>query len=201
VTSDPPQRRGSPDYNKSAEDAPPVDVDSDDYGPTPAPPSTLSQRPGVANPSFADLVERDESRASDSALARADLRHERAADRKAQKAALDDLVPRAEPGTRERQLEKRREVGAANREFRDARGGGEVEVPEGELLGGDEGVKQMRKEEERKKNERELRREEILRARATEREERLTGLREKEEKTMEMLRALAKERFGAGGVQ
>jgi len=75
-----------------------------------------------------------------------------------------------------------------------------VEVPEGELLGGDEGIKRIRKEEARKKNEREVRREEILRARAAEREERLMGLREKEEKTMEMLRALAKERFGAGGV-
>lgn len=73
-------------------------------------------------------------------------------------------------------------------------------MAEGELLGGQdggvEGVRRLRKEDERKKNEREVRREEALRARAAEREGRLAGLRDKEEKTMGMLRAIAKERFG-----
>lgn len=62
--------------------------------------------------------------------------------------------------------------------------------------GGLEDYKAKKGEMERKKNEREIRREEMLRARAAEREERLTVHRAKEEKTVEMLKALAKERFG-----
>lgn len=54
----------------------------------------------------------------------------------------------------------------------------------------------MRKEEERRKSEREVRREEGIRARQAEREEKLAALRGKEERTMDMLRAIARERFG-----
>lgn len=61
---------------------------------------------------------------------------------------------------------------------------------------GIDGYKKQKKEGERKKNERELRKEEIMRARAAEREERVAELRGKEEKTMAMLRAIARERFG-----
>lgn len=49
---------------------------------------------------------------------------------------------------------------------------------------------------ERKKNDRELRKEEILRARGEEREERIREYRVKEEKTMSGLVALARARFG-----
>ena len=49
---------------------------------------------------------------------------------------------------------------------------------------------------ERKKNEREIRKEEILRARNEEREERMREYRAKEEKTMAGLVALARARFG-----
>lgn len=48
---------------------------------------------------------------------------------------------------------------------------------------------------QRKKNERELRREQILQARIAEREERMQAAREKEEKTMAMLKQLAAARF------
>lgn len=80
-----------------------------------------------------------------------------------------------------------------NREFRDARGGGDgvAEVAESDLMGtggGADDLRGMRKEEERKKNERELRRDEIMRARALEREERMAVVRQKEDKTMEMLK-------------
>lgn len=75
-----------------------------------------------------------------------------------------------------------------------------AEVGERELLGdeegGIEGYKRQKQEMERKKNERELRKEEILKARAEEREERLRAYRDKEEKTMSGLMALAKARFG-----
>lgn len=110
----------------------------------------------------------------------------------------DEIAPRAEPGTHERRMEKRREAASANREF--ARGGSPVEAaPEAELLGGEndlEAFKKEREREQRKKNERELRREEMLRARAAEREERLQRYRQKEEETMGWLKALAKQRFG-----
>lgn len=129
---------------------------------------------------------------------RDDIRFERKQDRKSQAAALDELVPRADPGTRERQLEKKAEVNATMKSFRE-RSPGAVEVPDAELMGGGDGVgeyKKTIKEFERKKNEREVRREEILRARMAEREERLSEYRQKEDGTMDMLKALAKQKFG-----
>jgi hypothetical protein len=85
------------------------------------------------------------------------------------------------------------------RVFREAGGPGEVELPEVELMGGDGGAEDLKRakaELQRKKNEREIRREEILRARAEEREERVREHAAKEEKTMAMLKALAKQNFG-----
>lgn len=130
---------------------------------------------------------------------RDDIRDARRLDRKSQKEALNELVPRAEAGTRERQLEKKQEVNATMRAFRDKETGAVEEVPDTQLMGGDDGIdgyKKEKKEYERKKNERELRKEEMLRARMAEREERITEYREKEDKTMAMLKALAKQRFG-----
>lgn len=132
-------------------------------------------------------------------LARRDeFRYERKLERKAQKEALDELVPRADAGTRERQLEKKKEVNEKMKSFRE-RSPGAAEVPDAELMGGEEGTgefKKIKQELERKKTERELRKEEMLRARMAEREERLSEYRAKEDTTMEMLKALAKQRFG-----
>ena len=130
-----------------------------------------------------------------------DLRYERKLDRRVQKERLDDMVPRAEAGTKERQMEKKREKADSNRAFASMKieGDGVADVPENELLGdegGIEGFKKRKAEMERKKNERELRKEEILRARAEEREERLRAYKEKESQTMSGLVALAKARFG-----
>lgn len=113
----------------------------------------------------------------------------------------DEIAPRAEPGTHERRMEKRRETAAANRDFAQTqRGGSPTEAaPESDLMGGGddlEAVKKARERDQRKKNEREIRREELLRARAAEREERLQKYREKEDETMGWLKALAKQRFG-----
>lgn len=122
--------------------------------------------------------------------------------RTAMKELEEEIAPRAEPGTHERRLEKRREAAAANREFAQAkRGGSPVEaVPDEDLMGGGdndlEALKKQREKVQRKKNEREIRREEMLRARAAEREERLRKYRQKEEETMGWLKALAKQRFG-----
>ncbi len=134
----------------------------------------------------------------DGLASRDDIRFARKVDRKEQKAALDELVPRAEAGTRERQLEKKKELNEKMKSFRE-KSPGAVEVPDTELMGGGDGVEEFKKTKqdfERKKNERELRKEEILRARQAEREERLQEYRAKEEGTMEMLKALAKQRFG-----
>jgi hypothetical protein len=136
------------------------------------------------------------------ALARIeDVRSKRKAERKLQKEALDELVPRAEAGTFERRLEKKATVNATMKSFRE-RSPGAADVPETELMGGGDGIsdfKKQKQEYERKKNEREVRKEEILRARAAEREERLLEYKEKEDKTMAMLKELAKQRFGSGG--
>ena len=129
-------------------------------------------------------------------MARLDLRHERRVDRKAQKEALDELVPRAEPGSRERQLEKKKELNDKMASFREKSPVDEVD--DSTLMGGGgESLAQKKAALERKKNDRELRREQILKARIAEREERVQGMREKEERTMAMLKTLAAKQFGA----
>jgi hypothetical protein len=136
--------------------------------------------------------------AEDGLTRRDDIRFERKLDRKEQKAALDELVPRAEAGTRERQLEKKKELNEKMKSFRE-KSPGAAEVPDAELMGGGDGIESYKKQKEvfeRKKNERELRKEEFLRARQAEREERLQEYRAKEEGTMSMLKALAKQNFG-----
>jgi hypothetical protein len=70
----------------------------------------------------------------------------------------------------------------------------DVELDDSTLMGdggGSDGFKQRKAALERKKNDRELRKEQLLRARIAEREERLQQHREKEEKTMAMLKQLA----------
>lgn len=180
------------------------DSGGDEVGPPPPPKMRGRPGAGASNATFSDLTMRDEQHAEDAANARGSIRAARKEDRALQKSRLDELVPRAEPGTKERQLEKKRENAAAARGFRDAKGGpGEMEeVGEGQLMGGVEGreeVREMRQKEEKKKTERELRREEVWRARQAEREERLEGLRAKEDATMAGLKAIARERFGGGG--
>lgn len=184
----------------TAENAREDSDDSDDDGYGPALPDN-ARRSGPAIPGLQDLQHRQELDDEDRAVHRASLRHERKDDRKQQSQRLDELAPRAEPGTRERQLEKKREVAASNRTFAESKDGGAEEVAEGDLMGDDgvDGYKRKMKERERAKSEREVRKEEVLRARMAEREERLAKQRSKEEKTMEMLRGLARERFGAGG--
>lgn len=106
--------------------------------------------------------------AEDEMAAREDLRHARKLDRKEQKERLEELVPRPEAGTHERRMEKKREVNEKMRSFRDKSPGAGDEVGESDLMGGEDGIsayKAKKKEMERKKNERELRREEVLRVR------------------------------------
>lgn len=113
-------------------------------------------------------------------------------------------MPRAQPGTRERQIEKKREIADSNRTFAAAKeAGGDAEIRDSDLMGGDDlsELKRMKKEQDRRKTEREIKREEILRARMAERGQKLKAIRDKEEKTMNMLKEIARDRFGDGNVQ
>lgn len=173
--------------------------EDDDYGPPPPPgPVNNSSRKGPGIPSLSELALQREDAAQDRLAHVMDVRLARKADRTAQKEALDELVPRAEPGTRERKLEKKAAVNDKMRSFRD-KGDAIEEVDDGELMGGGDGISEFKKavaNQQRKKTERELRREEEARARAEEREAKLTEWREREEDKMKSLKELAKARFG-----
>ncbi|KAF2644975.1 hypothetical protein P280DRAFT_504449 [Massarina eburnea CBS 473.64] len=190
------KRRASPAYGAEPQS------DDDDFGPAPPPGGVRRGGHGPTIPGFDDLAVRNELRDEDRAREHSDyvddIRYERKQDRKAQKDRLEELVPRADAGTRERQLEKKRETTSMMKGFGDAKEGGDVEMGDADLLGEDgiEGHKKQKAEMERKKSEREIRREEIMRARVEEREEKMAERKAKEAKTMEYLKAIAKERFG-----
>ncbi|KAL8938692.1 MAG: hypothetical protein Q9216_003752 [Gyalolechia sp. 2 TL-2023] len=174
-----------------------------------APPPAMARRgkqSGPSIPNFQDLQERRELAHESSLQDLSLLRQARRSDLGLQKQRLEDLAPpRALPGTKDRQLERKADLRASNNSFANAKSDNTfAEMAEADLMGGgeggeEEGVDGFRKkkaEEERKKNDREVRREEILRARREEREERVRAYRDKEEKTMEGLVALARARFG-----
>ncbi|ROT36648.1 hypothetical protein SODALDRAFT_335752 [Sodiomyces alkalinus F11] len=180
------------------------DEDDDDMVP-PLPPTIRSGsgRPGPKIPTLDDLAAQRDERVSEAQAGREkgieDIRAARARDRKEQKERLEELVPRADPGTRERRLEKRAAVNEKMRGFREGSPGGDAAVGDGELMGEGGGLDELRREkarEERRKTERELRREEIARAKEAEREERVRLWREREEGTMKGLKELARQRFG-----
>lgn len=188
--------------------------EGDEYGPA-LPSSALTRklpeqstaRHGPSIPYLHDLQVKREMAAEDAAEAHKmgveSVRHERRAERRVQKERLDEIVPRAETGTRERQLEKKRERGESNRAFAaSAHDNADLEVKDSDLMGDGGGIddlKRIKQVEERKRSEREMRREENLAARRAEREERVQIMREKEQKTMSMLQELARARFGGGG--
>ncbi|KAF2198348.1 hypothetical protein GQ43DRAFT_338712, partial [Delitschia confertaspora ATCC 74209] len=173
-----------------------AESDSDDF--TPALPRDISMRRGPAIPGLDDLKLRNELREEDRALQIDDIRYERKKERNTEKERLEELVPRGDPGSRERQLEKKQEVTSKLQDFRDAKEAGEVEVPEADLMGDDgiEGYKKQKQAYERKKTEREIQKEERIRAKEAEREARLAGHKAKEASTMEYFKQLAKARFG-----
>ncbi|GLI73321.1 hypothetical protein PoHVEF18_001536 [Penicillium ochrochloron] len=208
-----PTDRASPDYGRGEASrgvgamVPQAGDDEDDeeeYGPTlPVPGSARDVTySGPTIPNMQDLELKRESAIEDAIAAREDSQQQYRSELRSHKAEVrhieDEVAPRAEPGTRERQLEKRREAAAANRAFANARGGSPEATPDAELMGDNDfaSLKKEKEKEQRKKNEREIRREEIMRARAAEREERVQKYREKEEETIGWLQQLAKQRFG-----
>ncbi|KAJ4315316.1 hypothetical protein N0V94_006012 [Neodidymelliopsis sp. IMI 364377] len=195
-----PAKRPSPEYSQPAPASP--QSSDDDFGPAPPTHMARASGHGPTIPRFDDLTHRNELRDEDYVRDRSthadDVRYERKAERKTQKERMEELAPRADPGSRERQMEKKRETTSTLQSFRDAKEGGDVEIGESELMGDDgiDAYKQKKKADERQKNEREIRREEVARARAAEREEALSARRAKEAQTMDFLRQLAQERFG-----
>lgn len=182
--------------------------DEDEYAPpmppaassTRQPPATsaLDPKPGPTIPSLQDLELRRTLQAEVEEDRITTLRLSRLSDRAEQKERLDEIAPRAEAGTRDRQLEKRKLTNQAMREFAGARESGEMaEVADPELLGGGaDDYRRMLGNLRQKKTEREVRREEEVRARNAEREERFRGYRTREEETVERLREMARQRFG-----
>lgn len=182
--------------------------DDSDYGPA-LPPAEGEHRltsgrhhkSGPAIPSRADLDERRALEDDDRDAERSALRLARRADRAEQRERLEDLVPRAAAGTRERKLEKKKELNEKMRGFRDRSPGGEVNDDE---LMGDDGASRRSTQDKKKEAEEaaakrtfwQLRREEEQRARDQELEERRMQYRAREEETMDMLRELARQRFG-----
>ncbi|KAL4906109.1 hypothetical protein BDW74DRAFT_177137 [Aspergillus multicolor] len=182
------------------------EVDDDDYGPMPQYGPSRGRAPGPAIPTMQDLELRRETAIEDAMADRYDTRQQHRAEIRSHKSTVrymeDEVAPRAEPGTHERRMEKRREAAASNKAFADSRRGDSPTegAPDDELMGSGENdlaaIKSAREREQRKKNERELRREELLRAKTAEREERVRQYREKEEETIGWLKTLAKQRFG-----
>ncbi|CVL00249.1 hypothetical protein FPRO06_08398 [Fusarium proliferatum] len=172
--------------------------DDDDYGP-PLPGSDITRRSGPGIPTLEDLYLRAELAEEDKQASIANLREARKADRALQKERLEDLVPRAEAGTRERMLEKRAVVADKMRSFRDKSPDAMEVKDERELMGGGDSLdeyKKAKEREQRRKTDREIRREEIERAKREEVEEKKRAWREREEGTVSMLRELARQRFG-----
>jgi len=195
---------------------------SSSYGPPPPPglnrqlseqqtkPSSFklsSKQPGPSIPTTADLLIRDADEAAErSAALSASRQMWRLQTKEAVTRTLDNdiLLPnRAEPGSRERKLEKRRELNEKLREFRE-RSPGVGEVDESVLMGGremdaQEEWREMVRRREERRAEKERRREEVARAKRLEKEEKLREWREKERRVLNQLREIARERFGDGG--
>ncbi|KAH6992157.1 hypothetical protein EDB82DRAFT_495430 [Fusarium venenatum] len=172
--------------------------EDDDYGP-PLPGSDRARRSGPGIPTLQDLSLRAELAEEDKQASIEDIRNARKADRALQKERLDELVPRAEAGTRERMLEKKTAVADKMRSFRDKSPGAMEVTDEKELMGGGDSLdeyKKAKEREQRRKTEREIRREEIDRAKREEMEEKKRVYMEREEGTVSMLRELARQRFG-----
>ena len=183
--------------------------EGDEYGP--APPSnalqnitteTNARNHGPSSAKMQDLqVQRELAREAAEEAHRSRVEAMRV-ERHIQKERLEEIAPRAEAGTRERQLEKKREKADSNRSFAAAaHDNADVEVKDSDLMGDEGGLddlKRMKQAEERKRSEREMRREENQAAKRAETEERLQAMREKEAKTMSMLKELARARFGGG---
>ncbi|KAL9615937.1 MAG: hypothetical protein Q9160_009137 [Pyrenula sp. 1 TL-2023] len=211
----PPQQPSSKTHKQSTESAtaldsnPSPDSDSESlYGPSLPTLSSTHRSHGPTIPQTADLTLSREAAHTVSLAARAStqssLKSARRTERAARTLTLDTIAPRPAAGTHARILENKALQRLSNTAFADrstALENDDAADAESAMGGGDSfsELKSMKEREEKKRSEREVRREEALRARRAEREERMRGIREREERTMGGLRELARVRFGAGG--
>ena len=119
---------------------------------------------------------------------------ERKLARRQEKERLEELAPRADAGTHARRMEKKADVNAKMREFRDK--SPDITISDNQLMGGDD-VRGEILRQKRIAEERQRRREEYERGREAERVNRRRELEKREEGTMEMLKKMAAERFGS----
>ncbi|OLL24272.1 hypothetical protein NEOLI_003405 [Neolecta irregularis DAH-3] len=115
-------------------------------------------------------------------------------DRRIQKDRLEELAPKAEPGTRERQLEKKRELNQKLKSFREKSPDG-VELKESDIYGDDD-FKAKLAISKNAAAQREEMKEDRLREREMEKSVRKKELLTKEEETMKMFKEIAKQRYG-----
>ncbi|RPB22813.1 hypothetical protein L211DRAFT_862507 [Terfezia boudieri ATCC MYA-4762] len=202
--------RGSGESESDASSSTSSDDDDEIVGPLPpgydAPGlSKRGKKAAATMPTIEDLDLQKEQITSSRLADLNTLRASRRADRALQKERLDELLPRPTAGSHEAKLEKKKLLSEKLNSFRDK--SPDMDLPDAELMGGGGGgggggtdsFKQLKAAKERKKNERELRKEAILRQRMEEREGRLRMHREKEERTIAMLRALAESAQRGGG--
>ncbi|KIR34614.1 hypothetical protein I352_02865 [Cryptococcus deuterogattii MMRL2647] len=156
------------------------------YGPT-FPPSTTSRRVGPTLPSASDRQYAVEA-------AQEARKAERKAAFKEDYRRADEIVPRS--GGREGKMEEKRATNAENRTYREKDVTAGLEVDEGTLMG-DSGsfAAALRRRDEAEARRRE-RKEVTNLDRKSSVNERLQERKQKETATMEMFKAMAKERFG-----
>ncbi|KAF8579250.1 hypothetical protein K439DRAFT_1648531 [Ramaria rubella] len=170
-------------------------VGGDTYGPPP--PASESSRntgriQGPTLPSTSDLQLAREDAESYAAMAHLAKRKR---DRGEDKDRIEDMVGPKEVG-REGMLEKKRVKREGDRAFRDAKEDAGLEVGEDVLMGGGSSFKERIAQRDAARARFETKKRGDRDSRLNERNERAEQIKEKDRKTMEMFKQLAKERFG-----
>lgn len=169
------------------------EVSGDTYGPPVAETSKRAGRvQGPTLPSPSDLQLAREDAAS---LSNANHLLKRKRDKNEDRERIEEMVGPKDVG-REGMLEKKRAKREGDRAFLDSKEDGGLEVPEDVLFGGVSSFKERVAQRDAARSRFEAKRRLDQDARAQGRNERAEQIKEKEKKTMEMFKQMAKERFG-----
>ncbi|KAF8515812.1 hypothetical protein BU17DRAFT_93227 [Hysterangium stoloniferum] len=169
------------------------EVGGDTYGPSVAAASKRSGRvQGPTLPSPADLQLAREDAAS---LSNANHRIKRKRENNEDRERIEEMVGPKDVG-REGMLEKKRAKKEGDKTYRDSKEDGGLEVSEDVLFGGGSSFKERLAQRDAARARFEAKKRLNQDSRAQERNERAEQIKEKEKKTMEMFKQMAKERFG-----